>query len=237
MFVFVAGREVTDDELAHLGIAGYLGGLHSRGMEGFLGSGRIGLGKGAFVEEQVHSLYLWNDAFKYDHDKLFKPEYRTLEELLKGFYTYKFGIFVSQLGFNDVPALGDAAATMTGSLSEEEHLRNKNPELVELYATIREMVRQRVPNLQTYTPNSKAYIGLGSEDSKRKSFAEFVVKREYLSLEIEKPTNEDLQKLGMEIEYNGSHDHYFKIIVNEESDLDQVVAAIIDSYEQLKKGN
>ena len=189
----------------------------------------------AFAEKVL--MYLWNDAFKYDHDKLFKPEYRTLEELLKGFYTYKFGIFASQLGFNDVPALGDAAATMTGSLSEEEHLRNKNPELVELYATIRDMVGQRVPNLQTYTPNSKAYIGLGSEDCKRKSFAEFVIKREYLALEIEKPTDEGLQKLGMEIEYNGSHDHYFKIIVNEDSDLDQVVAAIIDSYEQLKKGN
>ena len=189
----------------------------------------------SFAEKVL--MYLWNDAFKYDHDKVFKPEYRTLEELLKGFYTYKFGVFASQLGFNDVPTLGDAAATMTGSLSEEEHLRNKNPELVELYATIREMVRQRVPNLQTYTPNSKAYIGLGSEDCKRKSFAEFVIKREYISLEIEKPTNEDLQKLGMEIEYNGSHDHYFKIIVSEDSDLDQVVSAIIDSYEQLKKGN
>lgn len=47
-------------------------------------------------------MYLWNDAFKYDRDKVFKPEYRTLEELLKGFYTRKFDVFASQLGFADI---------------------------------------------------------------------------------------------------------------------------------------
>lgn len=182
-------------------------------------------------------MYLWNDAFKYDRDKVFKTEYRTLEELLKGFYKHKFGIFVPQLGFDDVATQTAVASTLTGSLSEDEHLKNKNPELVELYGTIREMVRQQVPNLYSYTPNSKAYIGLGSENCKRKSFAEFVIKKGYLSLEIEKPTNADLHDLGEEIEYNGSHDHYFKIVVTKESNLDTVIAAIIDSYEQLKKGN
>ena len=99
------------------------------------------------------------------------------------------------------------------------------------------MVRQRVPNLHTYTPNSKAYIGLGSNDTKRKSFAEFTIKRDYLSLEIEKPTDRNLQGLGTEIPYNGSHDHYFGISVTKESNLDMIVAAIVDSYEQLKKGD
>ncbi len=106
--------------------------------------------------------------------------------------------------------------------------------MVELYTTIRDMVKSQVSNLTTYTTNSKAYIGMGSVDNKKKSFAEFAFKREFISLEIEKPTDADLQMLGMEIEHNGSHDHYFKIIVNEESDLDKIVAAIVDSYEQLK---
>lgn len=61
-------------------------------------------------------MYLWNDAFKYDRDKVFKSEYRTLEELLKGFYTHKFGVFVSSLGFADVAA----PSTATGDLSEDE---------------------------------------------------------------------------------------------------------------------
>jgi hypothetical protein len=46
-----------------------------------------------------------------------------------------------------------------------------------------------------------------------------------------------LQDLGDAIERDGSHDHYFRIVVTKDSDLEQVVAAIVDSYEQLKKGN
>ena len=45
-------------------------------------------------------MYLWNDAFKYDHDKVFRSEYRTLDELLKGFVANKFAIFVPKLGFD-----------------------------------------------------------------------------------------------------------------------------------------
>ena len=175
-------------------------------------------------------MYLWNDAFKYDRDKVFKPEYRTLEELLKGFYARKFDVFASQLGFADIAV----ASFSAGDLSEDEYLANKNQEMVTLYRNICDMVKLQIPGLVTYTTSSKAYIGMGCANGKKKNFAEFALKREYISLEIEKPTNADLQMLGTEIEYNGSHDHYFKIIVNEEIDLDQVVAAIVDSYEQLK---
>ena len=181
-------------------------------------------------------MYLWNDAFKYDRDKVFKPEYKTLEGLLKGFYAHKFGVFISELGFNDIVAQTDIDTSLSAGLSEDEYLQNKNPELVELYSTIREMVRDQVPNLYTYTTNSKQYIGLGSDENAKKSFAEFMIKRAYLALEIEKPTDENILDIGEEIEYNGSHDHYFRIVVTKESDLDVVVSAIIDSYEQLKQG-
>lgn len=179
-------------------------------------------------------MYLWNDAFKHDRDKVFKSEYRTLEDLLKGFYSYKFGVFASQVGFNDVAGQTSEETSLNGGLSEAEYLQNKKPELVELYGAIRDLVKQRVPNLYAYTTNSKQYIGLGSADNAKKSFAEVAIKREYLSLEIEKPTDVWLQDLGEEIEYNGSHDHYFRIVVTKDSDLDLIVAAIVDSYEQLK---
>lgn len=177
-------------------------------------------------------MYLWNDAFKYDRDKVFKPEYRTLEELLKGFYAHKFGVFVSSLGFADVTV----SSTVAGDLSEDEYLTNKAPELVDLYKTIRNMVQLQVPNLTTYTTASKAYIGMGSEDNKKKNFAEFSIRKGQLSLEIEKPDDAALLNLGEEIPYNGSHDHYFGIGVTAESDLDLVVAAIIASYKKLKQG-
>ena len=63
------------------------------------------------------------------------------------------------------------------------------------------------------------------------------MKSGYLSIEIEKPTIESLLELGDEIEYNGSHDHYFKLSVTKDSDLNLVVSAIVNSYEQLKKDN
>lgn len=44
-------------------------------------------------------MYLWNDAFKFAHDQVFKPEYRTLDELINGFKTQRFGVFVDNIGF------------------------------------------------------------------------------------------------------------------------------------------
>lgn len=44
-------------------------------------------------------MYLWNDAFKFAHDQVFKPEYRTLDELINGFKIQRFGVFVENIGF------------------------------------------------------------------------------------------------------------------------------------------
>lgn len=44
-------------------------------------------------------MYLWNDAFKYDHDKVFQPEYKTLEQLLCGFEECLFDVFLDGVDF------------------------------------------------------------------------------------------------------------------------------------------
>ena len=186
----------------------------------------------AFAEKVL--MYLWNDAFKYDRDKIFKSEYRTLEELLKGFYAHKFEIFNTQLGFNDVV---NESISSVSTLGEEEYLQNKKPEQVSLYISLRDMIKEKIPDMYTYTTNSKQYIGIGSKDNTRKTFAEVVLKSGYIAVEIEKPTIESLLGLGDEIDYNGSHDHYFKLTVTKDSDLNLVVSAIVNSYEQLKKDN
>ena len=51
----------------------------------------------AFAEKVL--MYLWNDAFKYDHSRVFKPEYKTLEDLIDGFMTIQFGVFQDNIGF------------------------------------------------------------------------------------------------------------------------------------------
>lgn len=178
-------------------------------------------------------MYLWNDAFKYNRPEIFKSDYRTLEELLEGFKTLKFRVFLESLGFsNDLMNKADS------NLSEEEYLNNKKEEQVNLYIAIRDKIKEKVPNLYSYTTKSKQYIGIGSDNCLKKSFAEAMFKSSnIISFEIEKPFNEELLPLGTEIEYNGSHDHYFKIDVDIDSDLDDIVEAILNSYEQLKKDN
>ena len=47
-------------------------------------------------------MYLWNDAFKYDHDKVFKAEYKTLEQLISGFKADGFKVFLDTIHFEKV---------------------------------------------------------------------------------------------------------------------------------------
>lgn len=44
-------------------------------------------------------MYLWNDAFKYERDKVFKAEYKTLEDLIIGFEADKFAVFKDTINF------------------------------------------------------------------------------------------------------------------------------------------
>ena len=60
----------------------------------------------AFAEKVL--MYLWNDAFKYDHSRVFKTEYKTLEDLIDGFLAIQFGVFQDTVGFLQ-PAVAAAA--------------------------------------------------------------------------------------------------------------------------------
>lgn len=84
----------------------------------------------AFSEKVL--MYLWNDAFKYDHDKVFRSEYKTLEQLLKAFETSLFSVFVDTIVFPTVvPAAvaandgqGDAPAETTIAGDREDDGEN-----------------------------------------------------------------------------------------------------------------
>lgn len=53
---------MSDDQTFHFRVLGYLGGLAGRRMHGLLGTGSFGLCEGSFVEKQIHSFYLFDDA-------------------------------------------------------------------------------------------------------------------------------------------------------------------------------
>lgn len=66
-------------------------------------------------------MYLWNDAFKYDHDKVFQAEYKTLEQLLVGFEQSLFDVFLDTVAFprNIAPADDIAEAVEEGTIEDE----------------------------------------------------------------------------------------------------------------------
>jgi len=47
-------------------------------------------------------MYLWNDAFKFDHEKIFKAEYKTLESLIAAFKEKGFDIFAENVEFDRI---------------------------------------------------------------------------------------------------------------------------------------
>lgn len=176
-------------------------------------------------------MYLWNDAFKYDRNKIFKAEYKTLEELLDAFCDSGFVVFNSQLGF-------DETLDISASRKDQDvYLQGKNEELVKLYESIRDEVLKNVSNSYIYTVSSEQYIVFGSDDNKKNSFADIKIYKNKILFSIEKPRKEEYQTVGSEIRKDGHHNHYFEIIVTGDNDLEAVIAAIVDSYEQLKEAN
>ena len=47
-------------------------------------------------------MYLWNDAFKFEHEKIFDSKYKTLDELLSAFKNIGFKVFASGVNFQSL---------------------------------------------------------------------------------------------------------------------------------------
>lgn len=54
-------------------------------------------------------MYLWNDAFKYDHDKIFKPEYMTLDQLVEAFKIVGFDVFADDTNIKSIMSVAKSA--------------------------------------------------------------------------------------------------------------------------------
>lgn len=176
-------------------------------------------------------MYLWNDAFKYNKEDVFNHAYRTLEELIDGFKKVKFAVFDSSFGFPSIEEM----ALEKKEMEDEEYLTGKPEWHINIYNSIKQALDGQVEDMYTYTTGSKQYIGVGSNKNKKRSFADISFQREQVVVSIEKPTKEDLLAVGSEIPYDGHHNHYFKVIITSETALEDVISAILNSYEQLKK--
>ena len=178
----------------------------------------------AFAEKIL--MYLWNDAFKYDRDKVFNPEYRTLEELLKGFYAVKFDVFLPHLGFDNIVS----AMPATSTPSESEYLEGKNQDMINLYTSLRDNVLSACPDLEVGSTSSKSYLTFYAANHGKKSFANLHITSNRIRVFTKEPRDTALRSLGQNI--TGNYNYHFEISVDDDSDLRPVTEAIIDSYHQ-----
>lgn len=177
-------------------------------------------------------MYLWNDAFKFDHDKVFKTEYRTLDELIDGFIRVGFAVFSDDIVFESIADNNDDIVE-TDNPSAEQYLEGKNPEMVDAYRTLFNAVSARITNAYDSSVGSLTYSAWKTNDIRKASFADVVVQRNRIVVWCEVPSNEDLQTVGEQITADNHHNHYFKIIFDA-AQLEQTVEVIVDSYNQLK---
>lgn len=177
-------------------------------------------------------MYLWNDAFKFDHDKVFKAEYRTLDELIAGFIRTGFSVFSDDIVFETIAEeTGDIVET--DNPTAEQYLEGKNPELVAAYHTLFEAVSARIPNAYDASVGSLTYAAWKANDIRRASFADIVIQRNKIVISCEVPANEAIRSIGEQIPIDHHHNHYFRIIFDN-AQTEQIVEAIVDSYNQLK---
>lgn len=177
-------------------------------------------------------MYLWNDAFKFDHDKVFKTEYRTLDELIAGFIRVGFAVFNDNITFENI-ADGTDEIVETDNPTVEQYLEGKNPELVTTYHTLFDAVVARIPNAYDSSVGSLTYAAWKANDIRKASFADIIIQRNKIVISCEIPASEELRVVGEQIPVDNHHNHYFKIVFDAEQ-AEQIVDAIVDSYNQLK---
>lgn len=177
-------------------------------------------------------IYLWNDAFKFDHDKVFKAEYRTLDELIVGFVRVGFAVFSDDIVFETIAEETDDIVE-TDNPTAEQYLEGKNPELVAAYRTLFEAVTARIPNAYDASVGSLTYAAWKANDIRKASFADIVIQRNRIVILCEVPASEAARAVGEQIPVDNHHNHYFRIIFDAVQ-IEQIVEAIVDSYNQLK---
>ena len=180
-------------------------------------------------------MYLWNDAFKYDHEKVFRAEYRTLDQLIDGFNDNGMDVFINEVDFSVETPNGMLTMEINGKETPiENYLAGKSSHLLTYYNALRDLVKDRVPDARESSTKSLQYAAWRSDNISKSSFADIQIQNDRMLIFTEIPSNAEAV-VGEEIPKDGHHNHYYKIVYNENS-VDDIVEIIVESYQQLKKG-
>ena len=177
-------------------------------------------------------MYLWNDAFKFDHDKVFKAEYRTLDELISGFIRQGFAVFSDEIAFDAMETTPEETFE-THSPTIDQYLEGKNPDQISAYRTLFAAVVERIPNAYDGSVGSLNYAAWKANDIRKASFADVRIRRDRIIIQTEIPTDNSLLAAGRQLPVDNHHNHYFEIIYSGDV-TEQVVSIIVDSYNQLR---
>ncbi len=177
-------------------------------------------------------MYLWNDAFKYDHDKVFKAKYHTLDELIDGFKTDGLNVFEKADLFVKTP-IGDAVIEGR-QVDVDRYLEGKKDYLIAYYKGLLEAVKGRVPETKDTSTGSLQYAAWRSDNISKSSFADVYLQSDKMVVFTEIPKKP--KSIGEELENDGHKNHYYRIEYSEDM-ISEIVEIIVESYEQLKKGD
>lgn len=177
-------------------------------------------------------MYLWNDAFKYDHDKVFKAKYHTLDELIDGFKTDGLNVFEKADLFVKTP-IGDAVIEGR-QVDVDRYLEGKKDYLIAYYKGLLEAVKSRVPETKDTSTGSLQYAAWRSDNISKSSFADVYLQSDKMVVFTEIPKKP--KSIGEELENDGHKNHYYRIEYSEDM-ISEIVEIIVESYEQLKKGD
>lgn len=208
--------------------------------EGNLGSEDNRLGAYFLKPEDLHDeetfaekvlMYLWNDAFKFDKTEVFKPQYRTLEDLIEGFKSVKFEVFSDDFNFDST-----LVGTDLQDVTVDEYLSDKEENMISLYEELMKLVKDKINNVTAYSIPSKAYIGLSVPNMKRSNFVDLDLKKDKIVVSCEKPNDPSLEALVDSKSDKGAYNHNYRYYLSDEKQLSEAVQIIIESYDILKLG-
>ena len=176
-------------------------------------------------------MYLWNDAFKFDKTEVFKPQYRTLEDLIEGFKSVKFEVFSDDFNFDST-----LVGTDLQDVTVDEYLSDKEENMISLYEELMKLVKDKINNVTAYSIPSKAYIGLSVPNMKRSNFVDLDLKKDKIVVSCEKPNDPSLEALVDSKSDKGAYNHNYRYYLSDEKQLSEAVQIIIESYDILKLG-
>ena len=173
-------------------------------------------------------LYLWNDAFKYDHDRVFKQEYKTLEQLIEGFKSIGFGIFTDEFSFELGTSLHDTRPDDSTEMTPEQYLEGKSDQSRELYQQILEELNDI--GIEYSVSAVKNYISIKAPSGN--VAAELHLQTARIKIMIKEPTQSEYQ-IGRKVPDTFGWTKNYEIICDAGTDIGAVASAIVDSYDQV----